>query len=176
MKNVITIIEKHFPNCKEASKDSISILEEVRQMCEQNACGQYGKSWTCPPAVDSLDNLKKTLTKFKTFIIVYKVYDLESSFDFEGMLSGVVDFRTSLLNMKKDFHEGFQFLILAAGSCFLCKKCGYLDGVKCKHPDDAFISVEACGIDVMGLMKDNGLKYNNGQNTVTYIGAVLYDS
>ena len=92
------------------------------------------------------------------------------------MLSGIADFRNRLIKLRNDFPEGIKHMILGAGYCPLCKKCSYIDGVKCKRPNDAFISMEACGIDVMRLMKENKLKYNNGKNTVTYIGAVIYDS
>jgi hypothetical protein len=37
------------------------------------------------------------------------------------------------------------------------------------------VSLEACGIDVMRLMKVNGLPYYGGPNTVTYIGGLAFD-
>jgi hypothetical protein len=49
-----------------------------------------------------------------------------------------------------------------------------MDGEPCRFPEKAISSVEACGIDVMSLSKSAGVRYNNGKNTVTYIGAVLY--
>ena len=57
----------------------------------------------------------------------------------------------------------------------MCNPCAYVNGEPCRNPDDAIIAVEACGIDVMGLMKDHGLKYYNGKNTVTFIGGILYN-
>ena len=143
-------------------------------MCEQNACGHYNKNWVCPPAVDSLDKFRLKISKFHTFVVIYKVYDIINSFDFKGMVAGVVDFRNRLIGLRKDFPESMTVMILGAGPCALCKECAYLKGEACKRPDDAFVSMEACGIDVVQLMKDNDLKYHNGQNTVTYIGAVLY--
>jgi predicted metal-binding protein len=170
------IIKKHFPNSKEIPHHTITIDERVRKMCEQNVCGHYNKSWVCPPAVDTLDNTKLKIAAFSTCVIVYKVYDVKSSFDYKGMLSGLVDFRHRLIRLRKDFPESTKYLILGAGHCHLCKECSYLAGEKCKRPADAFVSMEACGIDVIRLMKDNYLKYHNGANTVTYIGAVLYDT
>jgi len=107
-------------------------------------------------------------------IIVYKIYNIDSSFDWKGMMSGIMDFRDTLINMKNDFPKDFKYMILGAGSCLVCERCAYIEGEKCRKPEDAFLSVEACGIDVVRLMKDNGLKYHNGVNTVTYIGAVIY--
>jgi predicted metal-binding protein len=175
MQGVMEVIETHFPNCRKAQKDKVIFDVNVRKMCEQNTCGQYGRNWTCPPAVDSLDDIKTDIGRFDTFVVVYKVYPLKSSFDFEGMVLGIADFRKRLLKLKKALPEGKPYKILGAGSCMLCKKCSYRDGEPCIRPEDAFVSVEACGIDVMRLMSDNGLKYNNGKDTVTYIGAIIYD-
>lgn len=174
MKTMTQIIKKHFPNSKEIPPHSITIDESVRKMCEQNVCGHYDKSWVCPPAVDTLDDIKLKIDAFHACVIVYNVYDVKSSFDHKGMMSGLADFRHRLIGLRKDFPDNRTYLILGAGHCHLCKECGYITGEKCKRPDDAFVSMEACGIDVVRLMKDNDLKYHHGVNTVTYIGAVFY--
>lgn len=176
MKKVNQIIKKHFLRFKEIPGNTITIDDWVRKMCEQNTCGHYNKSWVCPPAVDSLEKIRLKIDQYNTCVIVYEVYDVKNSFDYKGMLSGMVDFRNKLVAMRKDFPEDMTYMILGAGSCPLCKECGYIVGEKCKRPDDAFLSMEACGIDVVRLMKDNDLKYHHGVNTVTYIGAVIYDA
>ena len=28
---------------------TMQMKQEVRDMCAQNTCGQYGKNWCCPP-------------------------------------------------------------------------------------------------------------------------------
>ena len=173
MNNISEIIKRHF-HSKEISIEKIHISLEVRKMCKQNVCGQYNKNWTCPPAVDSLDIIKERITQFNKCFVVYKVYDLKSSIDMKGMIEGAKDFSKTLIKMKSSFNSKINHMILGAGACSLCEKCAYIDGEKCRRPSDALISVEASGIDVMKLMKDNGLKYNNGKNTVTYIGLVFF--
>lgn len=89
-------------------------------------------------------------------------------------MDGAKEFNDRLLKLKKDIDKSKDIMVLGAGACTLCDKCFYIDQKKCRRPDDAIISCEAFGIDVMTLMKENELKYNNGANTVTYIGGVLY--
>lgn len=86
------IILDRFDHSKEIPSSSVPFNEEVRNMCEQNMCGNYGKSWTCPPAVASLDQLHLQLSSYNRFMIVDKVYTLEDSFDWEGMVSSMKDF------------------------------------------------------------------------------------
>jgi predicted metal-binding protein len=44
----------------------------------------------------------------------------------------------------------------------------------CRHPDLAMASLEAYGFNVSRLAAAADMKYINGQNTVTYFGAVLF--
>ena len=173
MNQYIPLIRKHFENVKEISTAKIILSQEVRKMCEQNKCGQYGKNWTCPPAVKSVDEFKADIAAYDTFLIIYQVYDVKSSFDWRGMVAAGDDFKDRLCALKREMeaaHPDLDFLFLGAGGCHLCKRCTYLDDEPCRCPEDAIVSVEAAGMDVMALMKDNGLKYYHGKNTVTFIG------
>lgn len=89
------------------------------------------------------------------------------------MMAGVDDFTDKLLKLQMELKGGERYLFLGAGGCRLCKKCTY-PNEPCRRPEEAIVSAEAYGIDVMKLMRDNQLKYNNGPNTVTYIGGMLY--
>lgn len=174
-----TIAESYFGHVKSIQASGIVQHSQVREMCKQNACGFYGKNWTCPPAVASLEELKKQFEPFDGFLVVFEVYPIKSSFDWKGMMAGMDAFKTKLQAMKKAMDETAPrdaFLILGAGACGLCKTCTYAEGDPCRQPDDAVVSLEASGIDVMRLMKDHGMKYNNGPNTVTYVGGVFYYS
>ena len=48
------------------------------------------------------------------------------------------------------------------------------DGLPCRFPQKAIPSLEAHGIHVSKLAEACGMRYINGQNTVTYFGAVLF--
>jgi predicted metal-binding protein len=93
------------------------------------------------------------------------------------MKTDAIDFKNRLLAVKHDTEAASpeaKRLFLGAGGCHLCDPCAFADGQPCRNPDDAIISLEACGIDVMRLMKDHGLPYYNGKNTVTFIGGIMY--
>ena len=166
-----------FDHVKETRTASIVFSDEVRGLCEQNMCGNYGKSWTCPPALDSLDTLKSRVAPYPSFLVFNKVYALEDSFDWEGMVSSIKDFQAGIVKLRKAVRvmdPGFDFMVLGAGACSLCESCTYGEGKPCRNPDDAIFSVESFGIDATALMTANGLKYNNGPNTVTYVGGLFH--
>ncbi|MDR2131843.1 MAG: DUF2284 domain-containing protein [Clostridiales Family XIII bacterium] len=65
-----------------------------------------------------------------------------------------------------------DYLLLGAGSCGACESCAYPN--PCRHPDELRIPVEACGVNVVNLAKNTGFRYNNGPNTVTFFGLLLF--
>jgi predicted metal-binding protein len=169
----------YFSDLKEIPAAGLILSEEVRNLCKQNTCGSYGKNWTCPPAVDSLDVFRERFATFDSMLIVYRVYPVKGSFDWKGMMAAANEFKERFQAMKKEIEASVpdgNFLFLGAGGCHLCSPCAYVEGEPCRNPGDAVISLEACGIDVMRLMKDHGMKYYNGINTVTFIGGILFNN
>jgi predicted metal-binding protein len=171
------LVETFFDRSKVIPLSRIPFDSEVRRLCEQNMCGNYGKSWTCPPAVGPLEALRSRLSDFDKCFVFCQIYSLEDSFDWHGMMSGVRDFQKRIFSLKKEIQNKAplsDIFFLGAGSCQLCDICTYPQGEPCRNPDGALFSIESFGIDAMKMMKENGLKYNNGPNTVTYIGLLFY--
>lgn len=171
--------EQGFTEYKPFDVSLIRIDPAVRKMCEANTCGFYGRNHMCPPSVDDIDQWRDIIMGFDRAMMVSKVYTMESKYDMKAMFEGAKDFEISLRKARESIEEqyaGVDVMILGAGPCMYCKKCSNLENLPCVHPDKAYPSVEACGIDVMSLSKDTGVKYNNGENTVTYLGLVLYSS
>ena len=147
---------------------------EVRRICEGNSCGGYGKTWACPPAVGTLDECRERVGKYENMFLFSQKFDLEDSFDFEGMHQGMVDFKETvdrLAELVKPLIPGV--LILSNEGCGRCKKCTYPDA-PCRFPDKLYPSIEGFGFIVSELAKQAGIRYNNGPDTVTFFGAVLF--
>ncbi|MBN2060302.1 MAG: DUF2284 domain-containing protein [Deltaproteobacteria bacterium] len=155
----------------------ITIDQGIRDLCEENACGQYGTNYMCPPAIKGIEEWKKDIYSYRKGLMVTKAYPTNGPFDIKTWLEAMADFQKRMIRLKRDIlkkDSEQRLLLLGAGACRLCKVCACIKHKACLFPGDAFPSLEACGIDVMALSKRVGVKYNNGKNTVTYIGAVLY--
>ena len=68
--------------------EDIPFCPELRQLCESNQCGNYGKSWTCPPAVGKVEDLMRQAKGYQSALVYQTVSQLEDSFDIEGMQEG----------------------------------------------------------------------------------------
>lgn len=156
------------------SPNEIVFDEEIRKMCEQNLCRQYGKSWACPPAVGTVAECQKRCLSFKTGLVFQGVYPLEDSYDYEGMMNGHKAFKNLCDRLYAQVKERFSsFLLLSNEGCTRCEKCTYPEK-PCRMPQMLFPSLEGFGIRVDCLAKSAGIAYHNGENTVTYFGMLLY--
>lgn len=155
----------------------IVFSEDVRKYCERNACGKYGKNWACPPGVGSVSELREQASKYQKGLLVQTEHPLKNSFDLKGMMSAKKDHEEvlrSVIQMAENKYGLKNSLLLGAGHCDFCKECTYESGDPCSFPEQALVSMEACGIDVMKLLKDYGIPYRYGTDSVAYVGLILY--
>ena len=154
----------------------ISLDRAFRDMCASNACGVYGKCWMCPPDVGDIEVLMQEVGQYDYALVYQTVTELEDSYDFEGMIEAKKKSYPLAQGLRKTFDDP-QFakvLHLGAGGCGVCKVCAKRTNEPCRFPEKAMPSLEAYGINVSALAKSAGMKYINGQDTVTYFGAVLF--
>ncbi|MDR0620961.1 MAG: DUF2284 domain-containing protein [Deltaproteobacteria bacterium] len=147
---------------------------EFRALCEANRCGNYDRNWRCPPKAGEIGDLIDGLKKRTRAMVFNHVARLKNAYDFVGMTKGGLSFAAVCQRIVEKRPAGFsESVVLGAGPCKVCERCGLLDGEPCRHPDLAVTSLEACGVDVSQLAKLSSLKYNAGPGTVTYFGAVF---
>jgi len=161
------------------SEGAIKFDPRYRKLCEDNTCGAYGRNYMCPPAIGSYEDCVGEVMSYKHALITETVHALEDSFDYEGMQEGnrihtenvykVWDY----LKSRKDEMDYGGIKVLGAGGCSACAKCGMIDNVPCRFPERAVAPVEGHGIDVAHLTESHGLKYINGEDTVTYVALYL---
>lgn len=154
----------------------IVLSETFRRICESNQCGSYGKCWMCPPEIGEIGLLMDQVRSYPKGLLYQTIAGLEDSYDIEGMFAAGArharisqQIQAAVLPLLR-----FPFLHLSCGGCHLCERCAKRDNQPCCFPGKALSSLEGYGIDVYNTVKDTGLKYTNGENTVTYFGMILF--
>lgn len=151
----------------------IPFKEEVQYIC-RTECSRYGKSWSCPPAVGTVEECRKRCEAYQggfLFTSMTEVPDLE---DLEGMLATRKDHEKMSRQIRDIFlREGLDVLVLSTESCAVCEHCTYPDA-PCRFPDRMFPSIEGYGILVTGLAEKCGITFMNGNNLVTWFSLILY--
>lgn len=158
-------------------KADLIITDRIfRDMCASNACGMYGKCYMCPPDIGDIDTLMAEVKKYDCALVYQTVSALEDSYDYEGMIEAKKSAAMLATKLRKTFGElcRADSLHLGAGGCGICSVCAKRTGEPCRFPDLALPSLEGYGINVSALAKTADMKYINGQDTVTYFGAILF--
>ena len=128
----------------------------------------YDATRACPPAVGTLDECKEKSLEYDTALVFNAKYDLEDSFDYEGMVYGHNKFKKvcdKLDSLAKD--KLSKYLLLSNEGCTRCNVCTYPHN-PCRFPEMLFSSVEVFGIMVSALAKSAKIKYINGEILFLY--------
>jgi len=150
--------------------------ERIRQYCEENKCGSYGRNYTCPPKVGSLSEIKERLKDYSHGYLFQYSREMDLKKDWKKLIQSKDDFHNMILKiedyMKKAGKDNVWGLI--GGNCGLCETCAIQKDKPCRHPDKARASLEAIGIDVIGLCNTLGLDGNFHKDRITWTGCILY--
>lgn len=155
----------------------IVLSASFRAVCASNGCGNYGKCYMCPPDVGEIDELMARVREYTCAALYQSVHPLEDSYDYEGMVTAGAAHGQITQKIERALREGGEqgYLHLGAGGCKVCPVCAKRENKPCRFPDWAMPSLESYGVDVYNTAKKAGLKYINGQNTVTYFGMLLWN-
>ena len=148
-------------------------MKMVRDACETDRCGAYGKNWSCPPACGTLEACTRRIQQYQKGYLLLTVGQLRKVIDTKGYQE-TLDRHTKALHAFADWmlQRHKDVLVLGSGGCTRCGTCAYPE--PCRFPDQAVSAMEAYGIFVTQVCKDNKVSYYNGPKTVTYIACVLF--
>jgi predicted metal-binding protein len=154
----------------------VEFTEEVRRMCAEDLCGEYGKTWCCPPAVGTVNECRERAWKYEKMLVFSVKYALLDNADFNGMATAMKDFRLRAQSLNEEAKSYLRdCLMLGNEGCGTCEICTYPDH-PCRFPDKVHGSIESYGIFVNKLAALAGIAgYTEREKTVTYFGALLYN-
>jgi predicted metal-binding protein len=154
---------------------TITVRPEVRDACTADKCKAYNKTWSCPPGCGTLTECETKMRKYKTGILLQTTGKLEDSSDYEMMEQTGWQHGRNLDEFAKKLKKLYpSCLVIGAGACTRCENCTY-PGSPCRFPNDMRVSMEALGMIISDVCKDNNLPYYYGPNTLTYTGCILFE-
>jgi predicted metal-binding protein len=152
---------------------TIQVRREVRESCAENKCKAYGTRWSCPPGCGTLEECEARIKRYRRGILLQTTGVLEDSLDYEGMSKAAEEHGKHMAAFAREIKALYPAsLMVGAGACIRCETCTYPDA-PCRFPDEMTASMEALGMVVSDVCRDNQLPYYYGPNTLTYVGCVL---
>lgn len=156
------------------SPSELTFKEEVRQICKQE-CPMYGKSWSCPPAVGSVETCKKRCMSYDGAFFFTTIAEVTDISNFAETLQTRFEHEEITRTLGKAFlEEGLDVQLLSSESCAVCDSCAYCEGENCRHPEYMIPCIESQGILVTELAEKYDIPFMDNMTTVQWFGLILY--
>ena len=157
-------VELGFPFARIIETSEVVVEPWVRLKC-RFGCSRYGQSLGCPPFSPDEDKMRAILSRYRLALLI------------QGTPPSTL-FHEQLLALERSiFLAGYpEALAFGAGPCPVCPSCP-ADG-RCRFPEKARPSMEACGVDVYETARHAGLSLHpvtHPQGYVKYVGLILFD-
>ncbi|MDR2351010.1 MAG: DUF2284 domain-containing protein [Deltaproteobacteria bacterium] len=147
-----------------------------RKYCAQNLCGNFGKSWTCPPYADPIDSLAREITGYGKGIVFTAAGSLRFAVDWKSMMKVSDALNKICFRIMDDIVPRLgNGTVFGYGPCKYCEKCSFFLDEPCRFPDKKVRSLEGACLDVTGLAELSGLEVKDDPNRITFFGLFVFD-
>lgn len=150
----------------------LSFSERVREICRRE-CPMYNKTWSCPPAVGSVDACREKCLAYDDALVICTAG--EASGDLAQTLRACGPHEAVTREIERKMREcGLQTMVLSAQACTQCEHCTWPDQ-PCRHAETVYPCMESHGILVTELAEKCGVSFYN-ENFVTWFSVLFYRS
>lgn len=153
--------------------EELTFSDRVRTICEHE-CGQYGKSWACPPGVGTVEECRQRCLGYPHALLITSVAEVEDASDMGEALAARGSHEELTRCVDRLLRaQGAETYVLSAESCAVCERCTYPDE-PCRFPDRMLPCVESHGILVTDIAGRFGIEFLAGNHIVTWFSLLLY--
>lgn len=151
----------------------LTFKEEVRHICRQE-CPMYGRSWSCPPAVGTVEECQRDCHSYDGVFLFTTIAEVNDAADLRETLRTRLEHEKITRRIGELFRaEGLRIKLLSSESCAVCEQCAYPQGA-CRHPEYMIPCIESQGILVTELAERYNIPFLAGMTTVQWFGMVLF--
>ncbi len=165
-----------FPVYQYALMDSseVDFSDKVRTICKRE-CPRYGKSWSCPPAVGSVEKCRNACLAYPKVLVFSTISEIRDFNDMKENLKTKAEHENITRKIEKHLRvNGVPCYTLSSDSCAYCEKCAYPQG-PCVHQDIMHPCIESHGIVMTNTIEKNSMDYFLGENLVLWFSMIFLD-
>jgi predicted metal-binding protein len=158
------------------STGALRFNSDYRKYCVENLCGNYNKSWTCPPNGGSAASIANEILSYSNAYVFTVSGPLRFSVDWKSMMR-VADKLNQICfsivdNIIPILGNGAVF---GYGPCKYCKECAFKTQDPCRFPQKRVRSLECACVDVGDMAKVCGMVMGNDPNKMSFFGLFVYN-
>ncbi|MDD7739084.1 MAG: DUF2284 domain-containing protein [Fusicatenibacter sp.] len=153
--------------------EEIEFNDRVRQICKKE-CPRYGASWSCPPAVGTVETCKERCMNYDHALFFSSIAEVANVMDMEESLKTKAE-HEKLTRMIEKFLKDQALLVytLSSDSCMECEKCAYPKG-GCRHAEQMHPCIESHGIVVPNLIEKYMMDYYLGEQYIVWFSLIFF--
>jgi len=163
-----------FDACALLPAEKIEFDFSFRAFCEDNRCGKWGKSHSCPPLCPSPEKMREKALAYTRALVLCTLAKVENPSDTFSTKSAQKRHNDLTLRLLEKLQDGgISALPIGSGECTLCPTCAAEKGEKCRHPQKRLSSTSAYCINVEKLAKACALPYRCENSALPLFGLIM---
>ena len=124
--------------------EDIEFNDRVRQICKKE-CSRYGASWSCPPAVGTVEVCKERCMNYDHVLFFSSIAEVDNIMDMDETLKTKSEHEKITREIEQHLKDKTLLTFaLSSDSCQLCDKCTYPRG-GCRHLELMHPCIESHG-------------------------------
>lgn len=152
--------------------EDIEFNDKVRTICKKE-CPRYGKSWSCPPAVGTLDKCMENCRQYPHVLMFSSVAEVLDYSNMEALLKTKREHEEITRQIEQHLKESaWKCYTLSTDSCSICEKCTY-PKQSCLHPEQMHPCIESHGILLTKSIEENQMDYYMGEQMVLWFSLIF---
>lgn len=154
--------------------EDIEFNDKVRIICKKE-CPRYGKSWSCPPAVGTVEQCKAKCQNYSHALLFSSVAEVTDYSNFESLLKTKKE-HEEITEAIETFlkNDAWKCYTLSSDSCSICEKCSY-PKKSCVHPEKMHPCIESHGILLTKNIEENHMDYFMGEQMVLWFSLIFLE-
>lgn len=153
--------------------DRVPFSEKVRTICSAE-CERYGRSWSCPPAVGTVEFCEKKCNSYGQVLVFSTVAEAVETYDFASRLATKKEHEQITCQIEMAMKTlGYDVLTLSSDSCAICDSCAY-PSESCRHKEQMHPCIESYGIVVTPLLEELQFDYYLSENLILWFSMIFF--
>lgn len=163
-----------FTNAAFLDVDQLEFDPGLRRYCRENACGNYGKNYACPPDCGTPEEMEQKVRRYSRVLVLQTIQKLRDWTDPAQIRRARKRHNDMTLAFAKGMEEqGEKGMKIMAGPCSLCETCGRSQGIPCRFPGQLASCFSAYCICAEKMAESCQMPYWCGENTVAFFSMYL---
>lgn len=172
-----TVLSTGFTSVEVIPVTALTFRPEFRKYCIDNACGNYGRNYACPPNCGTAEEMKQRVLRHQNALVFQSRCQVMDAFD-DTLTKPLKKRHTQMtLQAVKNCHSlnlPENGLFIMAGPCNFCDVCSLQKDAPCCHEELRFSCLSAYCIDVTALANSCGMDISWDGNTVSFFSLYCF--